>query len=65
MDTKELIREKIAMLDKSVDALKKRLRETPDEPTREEIIEEMYILMAKTNRYLRAIGAEEKEMYDL
>lgn len=65
MDTKEMIREKIAMLDKSVDALKKRLRETPDEPTREEIIEEMYILMAKTNRYLRAIGAEEKEMYDL
>lgn len=65
METKEMIQEKIAELDKSVEILKKRLHETVDEAAREAVIEEMYVLMARTNRYLRAIGADEKEMYDL
>lgn len=65
MANKEMIREKIAELDKAVGALKVRLHETVDEDAREALVEEMYVLMARTNRYLRAIGADEKEMYDL
>jgi len=65
MATKQQFREKIAKLDQEVKELEAKLETTQDEAQRDAITDELYSLMSKTNRYLRAIGADESEMYDL
>jgi predicted nucleic acid-binding Zn-ribbon protein len=41
------------------------LKEVNDENEREKLIQEVLTAARKVNRYLRAIGADESEMYDL
>lgn len=55
---KEKYKAKIAELDARMEELKKM-------EFNDEVYDEMMSIMATTNRYLRAMGASEEELYDI